>query len=38
MRQILQDMGKGITSITTAPNAICNPGGILTVTSVSLVS
>ena len=38
MKQILQDMGRGITSLTEAPAPNCSSGQLLINTSISLVS
>lgn len=38
MKQILQDMGRGVTSLTEAPAPNCGAGQLLINTSISLVS
>ncbi len=38
MKQVLQDMGQGETSLTSAPAPDCTPGNLLINTSISLVS
>lgn len=38
MKQVLQDMAQGVTSVTLAPTPRCTPGNLLINTAVTLVS
>jgi predicted dehydrogenase/threonine dehydrogenase-like Zn-dependent dehydrogenase len=38
MKQVLQDMGQGATTLTSAPSPGCTPGNLLISTSITLVS